>query len=429
MGASAAATFCTPGGLANLGQASPDTSVRPARPSVLIVDDVEANLLALEAVLSPFNCQLVRATSGKEALRHLLFHDFAVLLIDVLMPDLDGIATAGLIKNRPATRHVPIIFLTGLETKAKDVSQAYAQGAVDYLVKPFDPDILRSKVAVFVELFLKRQELQVQTALAQKKEREAVENRRLYETERGARAHAEEIARAREDIIAVVSHDLRNPMTSILANAAIIKRRLLQGDADTVRACVETIERSVSQMDSLVNDLLDTARIQAGNLAVDMKVEDVRSLLQQIAEQFRPVLGAKQQVLDIVVQPDVTLAKCDRQRVFRVFSNLIGNASKFSPAGETIGVEASVRPGEILFGVTDHGCGISSDQQAHIFEPYWQASQERKLGLGLGLAIAKGIVEAHGTRIWVESQVGTGSCFLFTLPSADGDEGSASPPA
>jgi signal transduction histidine kinase len=372
---------------------------------------------------------LVRASSGKEALRHLLFHDFAVLLIDVLMPDLDGFATAALIKNRPATRHIPIIFLTGLETKAKDISHAYAQGAVDYLVKPFDPDILRSKVAVFVELFLKRQELLVQTALAQKREREAVENRRLYETERGARAHAEEIARAREDIITVVSHDLRNPMTSILANAGIIKRKLVQGDADTVRACVETIERSVSQMDSLVNDLLDTARIQAGNLAVDMRVEDVRSLLQQIAEQFRPVLGAKQQVLEIAVQADVTCARCDRQRVFRVFSNLIGNASKFSPAGMTITVEASARPGEILFGVADHGCGISSDQQAHIFEPYWQASQERKLGLGLGLAIAKGIVEAHGTRIWVESQVGTGSRFLFTLPSAHGGDGSAPPPA
>jgi signal transduction histidine kinase len=128
-----------------------------------------------------------------------------------------------------------------------------------------------------------------------------------------------------------------------------------------------------------------------------------------------------------VVQADVTHAKCDRQRIFRVFSNLIGNASKFSPAGETIGVEASARPGEILFSVTDHGCGISSDQQVQIFEPYWQASQQRQLGLGLGLAIAKGIVEAHGTRIWVESQVGTGSRFLFTLPSVDGDEGSAPP--
>jgi signal transduction histidine kinase len=141
------------------------------------------------------------------------------------------------------------------------------------------------------------------------------------------------------------------------------------------------------------------------------------------------VLGTKQQVLEVVVHADVKHAKCDRERVFRVFSNLIGNASKFSPAGETIGVEASARPGEILFGVIDHGCGISSDQQAHIFEPYWQASQQRQIGLGLGLAIAKGIVEAHGTRIWVESQIGVGSRFLFTLPSADRDEGSVPPAA
>jgi signal transduction histidine kinase len=429
MGVSTAATLHTPGGLASLGQASSNQSVRTARASILIVDDVEANLLALEAVLYPLNCQLVRATSGNEALRHLLFHDFAVLLIDVLMPGLDGIATAGLIKNRPATRHVPIIFLTGLDTKAQDISQAYALGAVDYLVKPFDPDILRSKVAVFVELFLKRQELQVQTELAQKREREAIENRRLYETERGARAQAEEISRAREDIIAVVSHDLRNPMSSIVANAGLIKRKLAQGDTNAILARVETIERSVSRMDSLVNDLLDTARIQAGNLTVDMKNEDVTSLLQQIAEQFLPVLAAKAQLLDVVVHADVTRAKCDRERIFRVFSNLIGNASKFSADGETITVEASTRPGEILFAVTDRGCGISSDQQAHIFEPYWQASQQRRAGLGLGLAIVKGIIEAHGTRIWVESKVGAGSRFLFTLPSADGDdESNRAPP-
>src|SRR5882762_5726007 len=177
------------------------------RAGVLLVDDVAANLVALEAILEPLGCQIVRATSGHDALRQILFRDFAVVLMDVMMPDLDGLAPAALIKNRPAHRHVPIMFLTALDADPKAVARGYALGAVDFLAKPLDPDVLRSKVAVFVELFLRGQELKEQTELARQRERELLENRRLYETERGARVYAETIARAREEIIAVVSHD------------------------------------------------------------------------------------------------------------------------------------------------------------------------------------------------------------------------------
>ena len=386
--------------------------------NILIVDDIEANLLALEAVLAPLGCNIVRASSGDEALKHLLFHDFAVALIDVMMPGLDGPATAALIKNRPATRHIPIIFLTGLETHQQAIVYAYAKGAVDYLVKPCDPDILRSKVSVFVELFLKRRELQQQTELAQRREREALENRRLYESERGARVQAEVIAQARQDIIAVVSHDLRNPMGAILTSASLIKKAAQKGEIDGAIRRAETIERGVARMQRIVNDLLDTAKIQAGGLSIEIKEADVAPLLDQVGELLRPVLAERKQTLEISVDGPLPRAKCDRERLFQVFSNLIGNASKFSPEGDHITVEASARAQEILFAVTDHGCGISADQQVHIFEPYWQASQERKRGLGLGLAIVKGIVEAHGTRIWVESRVGVGTRFFFTLPSA-----------
>jgi signal transduction histidine kinase len=388
--------------------------------SILIVDDTESNLLALEAVLGPLGCHIVRAHCGDEALKHVLFQEFAVVLIDVMMPGLDGLATAGLIKIRPASRHVPIIFLTGLETQPQSIGYAYAKGAVDYLVKPFDPDILRSKVAVFVELFLKRRELQTQTELAQRREREALENRRLYESERGARAQAEVIARAREDIIAVVSHDLRNPMSAIMASASLIKNAVAKGETHGIRRRVETIERSVARMDRIVNDLLDTAKIQSGGLSVQIKEEDIGTLLDQVGDLLRPVLAEKTQTLEVVVERTLPRAKCDKERVFQVFSNLIGNASKFSREGDKIIVEASVRAEEILFAITDHGCGISTDHQTHIFEPYWQASQQRREGLGLGLAIVKGIIEAHGSRIWVESRVAEGSRFFFTLPAAPG---------
>ncbi|MET0592699.1 MAG: ATP-binding protein [Polyangiaceae bacterium] len=387
-------------------------------PSILIVDDVPANLVALEAVLEPLGCHLVRASSGEEALKHILFQDFAVVLIDVMMPGLDGLATAGYIKNRPASRHLPIIFLTGLETRQKEIVHAYAKGAVDYLIKPFDPDILRSKVSVFIELFLKRRELQAQTELAQRREREAIENRRLYESERGARAQAEAAARAREEIIAVVSHDLRNPMSSIAGSAALVKKDLAKGDTDCILRRVETIERNVARMVGIVDDLLDTTKIQSGGLAVELKREDAGPLLEQAADMLRPTLLARKQVLEIATEETLPFVMCDRERIFRVFSNLVVNASKFSPEGDTIKIEASTRPGEVLFVVSDHGSGISPDQLPHIFEPYWQASQQRRQGLGLGLAIVKGIIEAHASRIWVESRIGAGTRFFFTLPSA-----------
>jgi signal transduction histidine kinase len=386
--------------------------------SVLLVDDIEANLLALDAVLRPLRCNLVRASSGEEALRQVLLREFAVLLIDVMMPGLDGLATAQLIRSRASTRHVPIIFLTGMDLDARSMAQGYARGAVDYLVKPFDPDILRSKVAVFVELFLKNQELKAQTDLAKRREREALENRRLYESERGARTQAEAVSRAREEAIAIVSHDLRNPISSIAANVDALKRKLQHRDPDGLMGRVEAVQRGIARMNSLVSDLLDTARIQAGSLSIAPHVEDVVAIVRQAGDLLQPLLAEKQQHLDLRGPGHVLSAHCDRERVLQVLSNLVGNAIKFSPAEATITVEVSARANEVLVLVSDRGPGILAEQIPRIFEPYWQAAQERRQGLGLGLAIAKGIVEAHGTRIWAESQPGLGSQFFFTLPLA-----------
>jgi len=392
---------------------------RPDAARVLLVDDNEANLTALEAVLQPLQCVVVRARSGQQALKQILEHDFAVVLMDVLMPDLDGLATTWLIKNRPSRRHLPILLLTARDVDRKELARGYASGAVDYLVKPFDPDILRSKVAIFVELFLNDRELRAQAALAQQREGEASESRRLYETEREARANAEAIARAREEIIAVVSHDLRNPMTAIAANAVIIGRKVEQGDMDEIKARAETIRRAVGRMEALARDLLDTASIQSGNLTMRVQVEDVTAIVSQVADLLKPVLATSEQVLEGVVPGTPLRARCDRERIFQVLSNLVGNASKFSPEGSLISIGVNARPREIVFEVRDRGCGVSPEQLPHIFEPYWRASQKRRQGLGLGLAIAKGIVEAHDGRIWVESRPKTGSKFAFSLPPAE----------
>jgi signal transduction histidine kinase len=383
--------------------------------SVLLVDDHPANLLTLEAVLQPLGCNLVRATSGDEALKRVLDREFAVLLIDVMMPGLNGLETAELIRGRAATLHVPIIFLTAADPVPQLVSQAYARGAVDYLVKPFDPEILRSKVSVFIELFLKNQELRAQTEHARRREREALENRKLYEIERGARAHAEEVAKVREDAIAVVSHDLRNPMTSIAANAALLRRQLGPNPPDGTLARVVAIQRSVERMNSLVSDLLDTARMRSGRLALEFRDADIVALIHQAAELFAPTFAEKQQHLELSLAAEAATVMCDRARILQVLSNLLGNAAKFGPPESTISIQLSIQPEEVTIAIRDKGRGIPDDQMPHIFEPYWQAAQQRSEGLGLGLAIAKGIVEAHGARIWVESQSGSGTQFYFTL--------------
>jgi signal transduction histidine kinase len=338
-----------------------------------------------------------------------------VLLVDVMMPGLDGLETANLIRARAATRHVPIIFLTAAEPSSQAVSQAYARGAVDYLVKPFDPAILRSKVSVFVELFLKNLELRAQTELARQREREALENRKLYEKERGARTHAEEVARAREETIAVVSHDLRNPMTSIAAHAGLLRRQLEANPPDGALDRVDAIQHAVERMNSLVRDLLDTARIRSGRLAVDFHDEDVVVLVRQAAELLAPSFAEKRQRLELRLPEHAALVVCDRGRILQVLSNLLGNAAKFSPPASTISIQLDIQADEITIAIRDSGRGIPDEQLPHIFDPYWQAAPQRREGLGLGLAIAKGIIEAHGTRIWAESRPGVGTQFCFTL--------------
>ena len=385
-------------------------------PCVLLVDDREANLLALEAILEPLACTLVRADSGRAALRQLLVRDFALILLDVMMPDLDGIETASLIKERQSTRHIPIIFLTGVDTHGRIMADAYRHGAVDYLVKPFDPNMLRSKVSVFVDLYRKSQELKAQTELAQRRESEAAESRRLYEEERRARAHAEEIAQTRQDAVAVVSHDLRNPINAISTSAALMALAIDKGNVEGLSARVQTIQNAVSRMNALIRDLLDTTRIQSGNLPVNLQTEDLAVIIGQVVQLLGPTLAGKKQTFDVALSDTKLYALCDRERIFQVLSNLIGNASKFSPEGTAVAIRARASSGEILVEVIDRGPGISDEHLPRIFEPYWRASPHRQTGLGLGLAIAKGIIEAHGTRIWVESRAGDGSRFCFTLP-------------
>jgi signal transduction histidine kinase len=240
----------------------------------------------------------------------------------------------------------------------------------------------------------------------------ALENARLFRGEQDAK-------RARDDLVAIVSHDLRNPVHTIHMAASFLLEVAPANDRRTqARKQLEVIQRSATRANRLIQDLLDVAKIQAGGLAVDPVAVDVRSLVNEVMESATPLAGASQIKVSCETGTDLPHVASDRERILQVFTNLIGNAIKFTPKGGDIRILAALDSGEVRFTVADSGPGIPAEHLDHVFDRYWQAKSTAKLGTGLGLSIAKGIVEAHGGRIWVESPPGSGAQFNFTLPLA-----------
>lgn len=243
----------------------------------------------------------------------------------------------------------------------------------------------------------------------------AVDNARLLQ-------EAETAVRARDETLAIVSHDLRNPLAAILANAGILERRLQGHDADRLLARAESIRRSANRMNHMIRDLLDLARIEAGGLELHPEVQPLGPLLADALEMFQPLAAEKG--IELVTQAPTegpVEPSYDRERILQVLSNLVGNALKFTRSGGSIRVASRVEGRSVAIGVIDDGCGIASDALPHLFDRYWQGRPEERLqGAGLGLYIAKGIVEAHGGRIWALSEPGRGSAFWFTLPLVPG---------
>lgn len=252
--------------------------------------------------------------------------------------------------------------------------------------------------------------------IGDRKQRDA-ERAELLHAARQAREHAEAASRMREDLVAIVSHDLRNPLAAITMSAELLRSALPDGDARTAKQ-LERIRRSAERMKSLISDLLDVATIDAGALSVHLSQHDVGELLREAADMLQPVAADKSIQLD-VNEPEVALeVRADKERLLQVLSNLIGNAIKFSEEGSAIRVGANRDGNDARLWVADSGKGISQEHLPHVFDRYWQAKKDGRLGIGLGLSIAKGIVEAHGGRIWAESEVGKGTTFSFTLAAS-----------
>jgi signal transduction histidine kinase len=366
----------------------------------LLVDDLEENLLSLEGLLRRDGLVLLNARSGSQALELLLQYDVALAILDVQMPEMDGYELAELMRGTERTRRVPIIFVTAGAADRQHRFRGYETGAVDFLNKPIEPDILRSKASVFFELYQQRHQI-----AAQRDE---------------LKAYAEaltEADRRKDEFLATLAHELRNPLSPIRNGLDILRASPSAPNAEEIR---DMMDRQLSHLVRLVDDLLDVSRVSQGKVELRKGQIALSELLKTAVEASDPLISAGRHEL-ILDLPDAEVwLDADLTRLSQVVSNLLNNAAKYTPEGGRIVLSTRRDRDEVLISVSDNGIGIPSDMLPRIFDLFTQVRDNldrSRGGLGIGLALVKQLVEMHGGAIAAESAgPGKGSSFRLRLP-------------
>ena len=420
---------------------APAVAVAPI--NILVVDDEPKNLMALETVLDDPGYRLVRAGSADEALLALVAEEFALLVLDIQMPGTNGFELAKIIKERKKTAGVPIIFLTAYYSEDQHVLEGYSTGAVDYLHKPINAAVLRSKVAVFAELHRKTRE----SVLANRALLTEVAERRLAqeqlrelnaELERRVTARTAELGESelrlreadkrKDEFLAMLGHELRNPLAAIRHAVRIDGESL--DDPIARQLAREVIDRQSAQLTRLVDDLLDVERINRGRIELRMETLELGAVLARAVEAVRPFVEEKKHTLAVEAESGLSV-RGDAARLQQVFVNLLSNSAKYTDEGGRIQVAVRRHHADAVISISDNGVGLTTEVLPRIFDLFTQAhtSLDRAQGgLGIGLTVVKTLIEMHGGSIAAQSEGDArGSTFTVRLPLAT-EPGSAKTP-
>jgi signal transduction histidine kinase len=404
------------------------------RVKLLLVDDRQENLLALQAILEPLGQSLVLARSGEEALKCVLKHDFACILLDVQMPEMNGFDTAQIIKSREKSRYVPIIFLSAINKEDSYVFKGYSMGAVDYVFKPFNPDVLRSKVAVFVDLYLKQQQIMEQAEMlaeSQRREMELEHRAELLEAEAKSAAQLAELNTqlkerqteleqamgVRNRFYASMSHELRTPINAVIGYSTLMIDNIYGPLNEKQREGLQRTLRAARHLLELVNDVLDLSKIEAGKIELSMQQVNVPSLIEDLFVTVRPLADEHGTQLSFERDDDDFAIVTDPRRVRQILLNLLSNAIKFGLQKPISVACHRNEEGGVSISVTDQGEGISDENQPRIFEEFVQVSPSQQPGTGLGLPISKRLATLLDGSLEVKSEPGAGSTFTLNLPA------------
>ena len=441
--------------VASLSQLEPPAPDGDGKVDILLVDDQPARLLSYESILEPLQQNLVCAHSGPEALAQLMGREFALILLDVSMPGMDGFETAAMIHDHPRFEHTPIIFVTGVHDTEFDRLKGYKLGAVDYVSVPVVPEILRSKVSVLIELHCKRRDLQaLNRSLAQANQALAQANQSLQrekalelealnidlqrsncELEQSNRALQAQVAernrveaalkeadRRKDEFLAILAHELRNPLAALSAAARLLGRRTQNAEVATM-AC-NAVQRQVDHMARLLDDLLDVSRISHGRMQLQLAPVDLGEVVRSAVDMVRPQVEAKQHALVLELEAQSTPVMADAVRLVQVVANLLNNSVKYTPAGGRIELRVRSTADAVSIAVRDNGIGIAPAMLERVFDMFSQAgrnSGDAQGGLGIGLTLVKGLVALHDGSVQALSEgEGRGSEFIITLPLAGG---------
>ncbi|ROL77685.1 hybrid sensor histidine kinase/response regulator [Pseudomonas chlororaphis] len=384
---------------------------------LLIVDDLPENLLALEALIKREDRQVYKALSADEALSLLLQHEFAMAILDVQMPGMNGFELAELMRGTEKTKNIPIVFVSAAGRELDYAFKGYESGAVDFLHKPLDTHAVKSKVNVFVDLYRqsKAMKQQVEALEQSRREQEA-----LLKQLQATQNELEQAVRMRDDFMSIVAHEVRTPLNGLILETQLRKMHLARDNAsaftlDKMHAMVERDERQIKSLIRLIEDMLDISRIRTGKLSIRPSRVDLVQLVRGLLENFAPQVEAAESSITLNAE-DSVLGQWDEFRIEQVISNLLTNALRYG-AKSPIEVRVYSAGGQARVEVRDHGIGISEENQARIFQQFERVSVNHAVaGLGLGLFISEQIVTAHGGTIEVESRIGEGALFRVCLP-------------